>query len=107
MTIDGIGYVIDCGLVKQKQYNPETGMESLQVVNISKVQSIQRAGRAGRTREGKCIRLYSEQHYQESLPDQTTPEILRVGLTSTVLTLKSLGIDDVVNFEYMDKPKVS
>lgn len=79
-------------------------MESLELVNISKVQSIQRAGRAGRTREGKCIRLYSEQFYEEQMPNQTMPEILRVNLTSTVLTLKSLGIDDVLGFEYMDKP---
>ena len=65
---------------------------------------MQRAGRAGRTREGKCIRLYSEQHFEKEMPNQTVPEILRVNLTSTVLTLKSLGIDDVINFEYMDKP---
>ena len=104
LTVDGVGYVIDCGQVKQKQYNSQTGMESLELVNISKVQSIQRAGRAGRTREGKCIRLYSEQFYEEQMPNQTMPEILRVNLTSTVLTLKSLGIDDVLGFEYMDKP---
>ena len=67
---------------------------------------MQRAGRAGRTREGKCIRLYSEQVYQERFPDQTTPEILRVNLASTVLTLKNLGISDVVNFEYMDSPEL-
>jgi ATP-dependent RNA helicase DHX8/PRP22 len=60
LTVDGVGYVIDAGLVKQKQFNPLTGMDSLVVVNISKVQAVQRAGRAGRTREGKCIRLYDQ-----------------------------------------------
>ena len=99
-----MGYVIDGGQVKQKQYNENTGLESLEIVNISKVQAIQRAGRAGRTREGKCIRLYAESFYDEQMPNITLPEILRVNLTSTVLTLKSLGIEDVINFEYMDKP---
>lgn len=63
LTVANIGYVIDSGFVKQKIYNPQTGMESLQIVAISKVQAIQRAGRAGRTREGKCVRLYSEKFY--------------------------------------------
>ncbi len=79
-------------------------MESLQIVAISKVQAIQRAGRAGRTREGKCIRLYSEKFYEEQMPDSTVPEIKRVNLTSTVLTLKSLGISDVLGFDYLDSP---
>jgi ATP-dependent RNA helicase DHX8/PRP22 len=65
LTVANIGYVLDCGLVKQKVYNPDTGMESLLVVPISKVQAIQRTGRAGRTREGKCIRLYTEKFYKE------------------------------------------
>mmetsp|Transcript_32656 Transcript_32656/g.49916 ORF Transcript_32656/g.49916 Transcript_32656/m.49916 type:complete len:83 (+) Transcript_32656:1073-1321(+) len=82
-------------------------MESLQIVNISKVQAIQRSGRAGRTREGKCIRLYSEEFYQKYMPDSTVPEIMRVSLTSTVLTLKCLGINDVVNFEYLERPNIS
>lgn len=64
LTVDGVGYVIDNGLVKQKAYSELTGMDTLQVVAISKVQAVQRAGRAGRTREGKCIRLYSEDYYK-------------------------------------------
>lgn len=104
LTVANIGYVIDCGLVKQKVYNPQTGMETLQVVPISKVQSVQRAGRAGRTREGKCIRLYSERYYQDQMPNSTVPEIKRVNLTSTVLTLKTLGIQDVIEFDYLERP---
>ena len=105
LTVANIGYVIDCGFVKQKIYNPQTGMETLQIVAISKVQAIQRAGRAGRTREGKCIRLYVEKFYKEQMPDSTVPEIKRVNLTSTVLTLKSLGIKDVLGFDYLDSPE--
>lgn len=65
LTVANIGYVIDSGYVKQKVYSSDTGMESLVVVPISKVQAIQRTGRAGRTREGKCIRLYSEKFYND------------------------------------------
>jgi HrpA-like RNA helicase len=104
LTVANIGYVLDCGLVKQKVYNPETGMESLVVVPISKVQAIQRTGRAGRTREGKCIRLYSEKFFKEQMPDMTVPEIKRVNLASTVLTLKNIGLKDVINFDYLDTP---
>lgn len=59
LTIDGIGFVIDCGYVKQKNFNPKTNMDALVTVPISKVQAIQRKGRAGRTQDGKCLRLYS------------------------------------------------
>lgn len=93
--------------MKQKVYNSDTGMESLLIVPISKVQAIQRTGRAGRTREGKCIRLYSEKYYKEQMPDMTVPEIRRVNLASTVLTLKNLGINDVLNFDYLDAPDLN
>lgn len=65
LTIDNIGYVIDCGYVKQKNYNPRTNMDALLTVPISKVQAIQRAGRAGRTQPGKCYRMYSEAFFQK------------------------------------------
>jgi ATP-dependent RNA helicase DHX8/PRP22 len=71
LTIDGIGYVVDCGYVKQKNYNPRTGMDALIVVPISRVQAIQRTGRAGRTQAGKCFRLYSEKFYQEDMRART------------------------------------
>jgi ATP-dependent RNA helicase DHX8/PRP22 len=104
ITIDGIGFVVDCGHVKQKQYNPKTGMDRLVVVPISKVQAIQRAGRAGRTQEGKCYRMYSEKFYKEQMCDTTVPEILRVNLCSLILTLKCIGVDDVLKFDYMERP---
>ena len=107
LTVDNVGYVIDCGYVKQKQYNAATGMESLVITPISKGQAIQRSGRAGRTREGKCLRLYTEEFYNQQLPNSTLPEIKRVNLTSTVLTLKSMSIDDVLGFDFLDRPDQS
>ncbi|GKB66822.1 probable pre-mRNA-splicing factor ATP-dependent RNA helicase DEAH4 [Tanacetum coccineum] len=68
-------YVIDSGYVKQRQYNPSTRMYSLDVVEISRVQANQRAGRAGRTRPGKCYRLYPLAVYHDNLLEATVPEI--------------------------------
>ncbi|KAL1971470.1 hypothetical protein VTN31DRAFT_2091 [Thermomyces dupontii] len=104
LTIDGIVYVVDPGFSKQKVYNPRIRVESLLVSPISKASAAQRAGRAGRTRPGKCFRLYTEQAYKKELIDQTYPEILRSNLSSTVLELKKLGIDDLVHFDLMDPP---
>ncbi|KAJ8747275.1 hypothetical protein K2173_013101 [Erythroxylum novogranatense] len=106
LTIDGVVYVIDCGYVKQRQYNPSTGMYSLDVVQISKVQANQRAGRAGRTRPGKCYRLYPSRVYQEEFLDVTVPEIQRSSLAGSVLYLKSLDLPDIdiLNFDFVDPP---
>ena len=97
LTIGNIGFVIDSGFVKQKTFNPQTNMDSLVTTPISKVQAIQRKGRAWRTQEGKCLRLYSEKFYEE-MKDYNIPEILRVSLNSVILTLKSMHISDVINF---------
>lgn len=104
LTIDGIVYVVDPGFAKQKVYNPRIRVESLLVSPISKASAQQRAGRAGRTRPGKCFRLYTEAAFKKELIDQTYPEILRSNLSSTVLELKKLGIDDLVHFDLMDPP---
>lgn len=104
LTIDGIVYVIDPGFSKQKVYNPRVRVESLLVSPISKASAHQRAGRAGRTRPGKCFRLYTERSFQNDLQAQTYPEILRSNLANVVLTLKKLGIDDLVHFDFMDPP---
>lgn len=104
LTIDGIVYVIDPGFAKQKVYNPRIRVESLLVTPISKASSKQRAGRAGRTKPGKAFRLYTEKAFQKELQEQTFPEILRSNLSSLVLTLKKLGIDDLVHFDLMDPP---
>lgn len=104
LTIDGIVYVVDPGFSKQKVYNPRIRVESLLVSPISKASAQQRAGRAGRTRPGKCFRLYTEEAFQKELIEQSYPEILRSNLSNTVLELKKLGIDDLVHFDFMDPP---
>jgi pre-mRNA-splicing factor ATP-dependent RNA helicase DHX15/PRP43 len=104
LTIDGIVYVVDPGFSKQKVYNPRIRVESLLVSPISKASAQQRSGRAGRTRPGKCFRLYTEKAFQKELQEQTYPEILRSKMESVVLTLKKLGIDDLVHFDFMDPP---
>lgn len=104
LTIDGVVFVIDPGFSKQKVYNPRIRVESLLVTAISKASAQQRAGRAGRTRPGKCFRLYTEKAYQQEMQDNTYPEILRSNLGSVVLQLKKMGIDDLVHFDFMDPP---
>lgn len=103
VTIEGIVYVVDCGFVKLRAYNPKTGIESLTATPISKASAAQRAGRAGRTRPGKCFRLYTEEAYQ-SLPDANVPEIQRSNLAPFILQLKALGIDNVLRFDFLSPP---
>jgi pre-mRNA-splicing factor ATP-dependent RNA helicase DHX16 len=104
LTIDGIVYVIDPGFVKENVFNPRTGMESLIVTPCSRASAGQRAGRAGRVGPGKCFRLYTKQAYLNELDDNTTPEIQRTNLSSVILMLKSLGINDLIDFDFMDPP---
>lgn len=104
ITIDGIVYVVDPGFSKQKIYNPRSKMESLLVSPISQESADQRAGRAGRTRPGKCYRLYTEESYKNDLRKATYPEILRSNITTVVLNLKKLGINDLVHFDFIDPP---
>ena len=92
LTIDGIVYVVDPGFSKLKVYNSRIRVESLLVSPISKASAAQRAGQAGRTRPGKCFRLYTQKYYVKELEEQTYPEILRSNLANTVLELIKLGI---------------
>lgn len=104
LTIDGVVFVIDPGFSKQKVYNPRIRVESLLVSPISKASAQQRAGRAGRTKPGKCFRLYTEKAYKSEMIENTYPEILRSNLATVVLQLKKLGINDLVHFDFMDPP---
>uniref|UniRef100_A0A7S0UT96 RNA helicase n=1 Tax=Polytomella parva TaxID=51329 RepID=A0A7S0UT96_9CHLO len=104
LTIDGIVYVVDPGFSKQKVYNPRARVESLLVSPISRASAQQRAGRAGRTRPGKCFRLYTEKSFEKDLIEQTHPEILRSNLGNVVLQLLKLGVEDLVHFDFMDPP---
>ncbi|XP_041053770.1 probable ATP-dependent RNA helicase DHX40 isoform X2 [Carcharodon carcharias] len=105
LTIDGIRYVVDCGFVKQLNHNPRVGLDILEVVPISKSEAVQRAGRAGRTSAGKCYRIYSKQFWEMCMPDHMVPEIQRTSLTSVILTLKCLGVNNVIGFPYLDSPE--
>ncbi len=104
ITIDGVVYVIDPGFVKQNNYNPKTGMSSLVVEPISRASAQQRAGRAGRVGAGKAFRLYTKWAFRNELLQDTIPEIQRTNLGMVVLMLKSLGINEVLNFDFLDKP---
>ena len=103
VTIDGIRYVIDSGMVKSRDFNPNTGLDALRGVPVSRAQARQRAGRAGRQASGKCFRLYTEDTF-DSFLDFTVPEIQRVSLSSVVLHLKQMQIDDILGFPFMDPP---
>ncbi|KAM8903732.1 putative ATP-dependent RNA helicase DHX40 isoform 2-T3 [Spinachia spinachia] len=105
LTINGIKYIIDSGFVKQLNHNSRVGMDILEVVPISKSEAEQRAGRAGRTSAGKCFRIYTKEFWEKNMPEYTVPEIQRTSLTAVVLTLKCLGVHDVVRFPYLDCPE--
>ena len=104
ITVDGIVYVIDPGFVKENVYNSRTSMESLVVTPCSRASANQRAGRAGRTAPGQCFRLFTRWAFYNELEESPTPEIQRTNLNSLVLLLKSLGIDDLVNWDFLDAP---
>ena len=106
LTIDGIVYVIDPGFVKENVYNARTGMESLVITPCSRASANQRSGRAGRVAPGKCFRLYTKFAFHNELDDSTMPEIQRTNLNSVVLLLKSLGINNLIEFDFMDAPPV-
>lgn len=104
ITIDGIRHVIDSGYAKESTYNPKTGLSSLTVSPISRASANQRAGRAGRTSAGFCYRLYTKHAFYNDLSEAAEPEIQRSNLDGVVLTLKSLGISNLLDFEFIDPP---
>ncbi|KAG5289688.1 pre-mRNA-splicing factor [Histoplasma ohiense] len=104
LTVDGIMYVVDAGFSKLKVYNPRMGMDTLQITPISQANASQRAGRAGRTGPGKAYHLFTELAFKNELYIQTIPEIQRTNLSNTVLLLKSLGVKDLLDFDFMDPP---
>lgn len=107
VTIDGVVYVIDPGFVKQSQYQPDRKMYALLVTPISQAAATQRCGRAGRTRPGKCYRLYTEAAFKNQLLKQTKPEIQRSDLSALILTMLATGIKDLVHFPFIDAPPSS
>ena len=107
VTVPGIVYVVDPGVVKQIEYDAMTGMETLKVVSISAVQAKQRAGRAGRTQPGYCFRFYTKENLELDMPKIQKPEIQRNSLVGTILYLKTLNLQglDVMGFEFLDPPE--
>lgn len=103
ITVPGVRYVLDCGLQKVKGFNAKIGFESLEVTPISQSNADQRAGRAGREAPGKCWRMYQEGTFR-SLDVSAEAEIKRVELSQAILALKARGVDDVLNFEYIEPP---
>ncbi len=104
LTIDGVTVVVDCGLARVARYDPHRGINTLLIEKISVASSDQRAGRAGRTAPGVCVRLWTEREHAQR-PLQELPEVKRLDLSEVVLTLKAAGIDDIANFPWLEKPE--
>ena len=103
LTIDGIRIVIDSGLAKIARFDANRGINTLLVEKISRASADQRAGRAGRTAPGLCLRLWSENEHALRAP-QELPEVRRLDLSEVVLTLKAAGITDVRGFRWLEAP---
>ena len=103
LTVPGIRFVIDTGLARVKRYSYRNKVEMLQVEPISQAAAQQRAGRCGRVANGVCIRLFDEADFN-SRPRFTTPEVLRSSLAAVILRMKSLGLDAIEDFPFIDAP---
>jgi ATP-dependent helicase HrpB len=103
LTIDGVRLVIDSGLARVARYDANRGINTLLIDKISQSSADQRAGRAGRTAPGVCIRLWSREEHSHRAP-QELPEIKRLDLSEVVLTLKASGVEDLRKFRWLEKP---
>jgi pre-mRNA-splicing factor ATP-dependent RNA helicase DHX16 len=104
ITVPGISYVIDSGLAKENVFNPATGTESLQATPISRASAEQRAGRAGRVGAGTCLRLYTKHSWLSDMPEEIYPDMVKSNLSQMVLFLKAMGIENLIDFDYLDAP---
>lgn len=104
ITIDGVRLVIDSGLARIPRYDPYRGINTLLVEKISRAAADQRAGRAGRTAPGLCVRLWTEREHDER-PARELPEIKRLDLAEVVLTLKAAGVRDLRRFRWLEPPE--
>jgi len=103
LTVPGIKYVIDPGTARISRYSYRTKVQRLPIESISQASANQRKGRCGRVSEGICIRLYSEEDFNNR-PEFTDPEILRTNLASVILQMTALGLDDIEAFPFVDAP---
>ncbi len=103
LTVPGIRYVIDTGLARVNRYSFRNKVEQLRIEKISRASANQRAGRCGRVAAGVCVRLYSEEDFQQR-PEFNEPEILRSSLASVILRMKALRIGNVEDFPFLQAP---
>ena len=103
LTIDGVRLVIDSGLARIPRHDPYRGINTLLVEKISRASADQRAGRAGRTAPGHCLRLWTA-HDQDARPFQDLSEVKRLDLSEVILTLKASGVNDVRTFRWLEAP---
>ncbi len=103
LTIEGVRTVIDSGLARIARFDPHRGINTLLVEKISRASADQRAGRAGRTAPGHCLRLWTEREHLERFA-QELPEVKRLDLSEVVLTLKASGVEDIANFRWLEPP---
>ncbi|KAK0414678.1 hypothetical protein QR680_011563 [Steinernema hermaphroditum] len=106
VTIDGVRYVIDSGFMKVSKYNSSSGIEHLEVCTISHQHAIQRAGRAGRTQDGVCYRMYTLGYFRKQMKKSNPPELLRTNLAGSLLYIKATGVHDLLEFDFIDPPKL-
>jgi len=104
LTVPGIRFVIDSGLVRMSRYSTRTKVQRLPIEPVSQASANQRAGRCGRVSAGVCIRLYDEANFKQR-SEHTDPEILRTNLASVILQMANLGLGDVATFPLMNPPE--
>jgi len=104
LTVPGIHYVIDPGTARISRYSTRTKVQRLPIEPISQASASQRTGRCGRTANGVCIRLYSEDDFA-ARPEFTDPEILRTNLASVILQMAALDLGDMADFPFVDPPE--
>jgi len=103
LTIDGVRVVIDGGLARVARFDPRRGINTLLIEKISRASAEQRAGRAGRTAPGHCLRLWTEREHLDRA-QQELPEVKRLDLAEVVLTLKASGVEEIGSFRWLDPP---
>lgn len=103
LTIEGVTAVVDSGLARSARFDPQRGINTLLIEKISRASADQRAGRAGRTAPGICVRLWTEREHAQRAA-QEVPEVRRLDLAEVVLTLKAAGINDVAAFPWLEAP---
>ncbi len=103
LTVPGIRYVVDPGTARISRYSHRLKVQRLPIEAISQASANQRAGRCGRTSDGICIRLYSEDDYL-ARPEFTDPEILRTNLASVILAMTAIGLGDIARFPFLEPP---